>query len=461
MPIALTGTPPIVVRSWQAAPVSDTLLEAVRYKVTCRRPLCVRSEADEKKGTAICDLMQGERVSVLESRAETRPDGSVRCPIVDPVWMGWLTLTTKTKLANLEPAPAAAATRASTGDGNATKSAAADGAPPIELSDGVAIVVSGAAASHEAPSPSFDSAADGGPSSDDPEVRAVLAAAHPYATLGLPLQFTADLTGVRKAFRRVSLAVHPDKTSSPGADAAFRKAYGAFEALCDLEKQRRLLADLQQRAVRAAMSADLAEIQEAIDRAGIGDDDDEEEVEETDDDDDDDDTAGGEEWWRAATVAEMAAAADEAEGADMDALAATQAASTSGGAVDSVGWISAKKAMRLQRVDRAIFIDCRESDALGAGCLPGAFHVPMSAALRRGVVDTMGKPLIDAILTARKHALIVVYSEAATPFSRCRAFCRLLLHAGSQTVHPLRCRRLAGGVVGWKRKGGQLVVGAG
>ena len=439
--------------------------------MVCKRPLCVRSEVDEKKGGPICDLMPGERVWVLDSRAEARPDGSVRCTIVDPVWMGWLTLTTKANASNLVKLPAAAqppfaTTRRSddsskdTADGANGGGGGADGPnaadadlPPVELSDEVALVLSEGPWADDAPLPSEADAT----TVDDPEVRSVLVAANPYETLGLPLAFTTDLTGVRKAFRKISLTVHPDKSSHPQADAAFRKAYGAFEALCDLEKQRRLFADLHHQTVRATLSADLADIQDAVDRAGIGDEDeDEDENEDEDEDGADGGDAAGSEWWREASVAEMAAAADEAEGADMDALAAAQAVSASGGAVDSVGWISAKKAMRLQRVERAIFIDCREGDAFAKGHLPGAFHVPMSAALRRGVVETMGKSLIEAILTSKRHALIVVYSEAATPFSRCRAFCRLLLHAGSQTVHPLRCRRLADGMVGWKRRGGQV-----
>ena len=84
----------------QVVSTTDTSLHAVRYKVVCKRPLCVRSEVDERKGGPICDLMPGERVWVLDSRAEARPDGSVRCPIVDPVWMGWLTLTTMDGLAD-------------------------------------------------------------------------------------------------------------------------------------------------------------------------------------------------------------------------------------------------------------------------------------------------------------------------------------------------------------------------
>ena len=112
----------------------------------------------------------------------------------------------------------------------------------------------------------------------------------------------------------------------------------------------------------------------------------------------------------------------------------------------------------MQRADRAIFIDCREPADHAKGGVPGAYNVPMSLALGRrgGIVEAMGQKLIEALRLTKPHALLVVYSQAATPFSRDRAFCRLLLAAGHQTLHPLRLRRLRGGVVGWRRRGGDL-----
>ena len=155
----------------------------------------------------------------------------------------------------------------------------------------------------------------------------------------------------------------------------------------------------------------------------------------------------------------MDAAAEEAEGADMDALISRGQGGPSGvggGHVDDVRWVGTKTAIRMQRSQRAIFVDCREELDARTGSVPGAYHVPMSVALRRGVVEALGRPLIDALLTSRPHDLVIVYSQAATPFSRCRAFCRLLLRAGHQTLHPLRLRRLRGGVVGWRHRGGEL-----
>ena len=152
-------------------------------------------------------------------------------------------------------------------------------------------------------------------------------------------------------------------------------------------------------------------------------------------------------------------AAEEAEGADMDAyISMVRPTAGLGGTVEDVRWIGTRKAIGLHRVARAIFVDCREKGDVEAGAIPGSYHVPMSAALARrgGVVEAMGKALVDALLTSQRHALVVVYSNAATPFSRCRAFCRLLLSAAHQTLHPLRLRRLRGGVVGWRHRGGPL-----
>jgi hypothetical protein len=71
--------------------------------------------------------------------------------------------------------------------------------------------------------------------------------------------------------------------------------------------------------------------------------------------------------WRDASVAEMDMAAEEAEGADLDALISRSAAQSGahahslGGAVDDVRWIGTRKAIGLHRAGRAIFIDCREA----------------------------------------------------------------------------------------------------
>ena len=149
-------------------------------------------------------------------------------------------------------------------------------------------------------------------------------------------------------------------------------------------------------------------------------------------------------------------AAEEAEGAQYDRFAAAYVSDGLGGDVKDVKWIGIKKAMGLHAKERAIFIDCRERADYTQGGIPGAWHVPMSAVMRYGIVSVLGQDLIHTLLSAKRNSLIVVYSQVATPFSRCRAFCRWLLRAGHQTLPALRFRRLRGGVFGWEHKGGNV-----
>ena len=90
----------------------------------------------------------------------------------------------------------------------------------------------------------------------DRALERVFEAAHEFAVLGLPAEFTDDLAHIRKQYRKVSLSVHPDKNKHPQADAAFRKVYGAFETLSDLPQQRRLLQTLGRRVTAMPSSAD-------------------------------------------------------------------------------------------------------------------------------------------------------------------------------------------------------------
>lgn len=456
MPPRLVGSP---ITTCSRTPITSTAstttgapsqqLVATRWRLTCRRPLFVRSEVDERKGEPICDLMPGAHVDIVEQVA--RPDGSVRALIVDPVWFGWLTLSTKDGVANvapvakatMEPATAAAPAEPAPEASDAPAHAAAV-TPDVEaLPSSTALVIADQATVEDAP------VALDVTSGDDPEIERVLSATNEFETLDLAVAPVEDLAHVRKVFRHISLAVHPDKNPHPQATVAFRKVFGAFETLCDAGHQRRRLAELQERAARTVLSRELADIQAAVDGVGNGDEEDEDEDEALED----------VEWWREASVEEMDLAAEEAEGADMDALIPSlfaPAAHRAGGGVDDVRWIGTRKAIGLQRTERAIFIDCREAADVDLGVVPGAYHVPMGSALKRGVVEVMGKALVDALLTTRKHALVVVYSSIATPFSRCRAFCRLLLSAGHQTLHPLRLRRLRGGLAGWRRRGGEI-----
>lgn len=73
-------------------------------------------------------------------------------------------------------------------------------------------------------------------------------------------------------------------------------------------------------------------------------------------------------------------------------------------------------------------------------------------------MQVLGADRIHELLSSRAHELVIVYSSVATPFSRCRAFCRWLLRAGHATLPVARLRRLRGGVHGWSHFGGELVL---
>jgi hypothetical protein len=72
----------------------------------------------------------------------------------------------------------------------------------------------------------------------DAAVERVLNARHEFEVLRLPERWCGgDLSTVKRAYRKISASVHPDKNSHPQAVDAFRKVYGAFETLLDLKQQ--------------------------------------------------------------------------------------------------------------------------------------------------------------------------------------------------------------------------------
>ena len=129
-----------------------------------------------------------------------------------------------------------------------------------------------------------------------------------------------------------------------------------------------------------------------------------------------------------------------------------------GGSVDDVRWIGLGRARDLYDRGLALFIDCRADHAYLTGSIPGAHNVPMEVIGYAGIVDALGRELIHELLSARRNTLIIVTSQIATPFSRCRAFCRYLLRAGHQTLPAARFRRLRGGIFGWKHRGGPMTA---
>lgn len=128
-----------------------------------------------------------------------------------------------------------------------------------------------------------------------------------------------------------------------------------------------------------------------------------------------------------------------------------------GGNVDEVGWIGPEAALRMCAEGTAIFLDCRERWEYDIEHIQGAHSVPMREFVDFGLQGVAG-PWVSAVVQT-KHLTppvpIIIYSEVATPFSRCRALSRWLLRAGhSGTISAARLRRLRGGLFGWRHKRG-------
>ncbi|CEL97969.1 unnamed protein product [Vitrella brassicaformis CCMP3155] len=72
-------------------------------------------------------------------------------------------------------------------------------------------------------------------------VERVLSARSAYEVLELQPQWITDTDVVRKAYKRISLLVHPDKCTHPKASDAFRVVFGALQVLSDASEQERAL----------------------------------------------------------------------------------------------------------------------------------------------------------------------------------------------------------------------------
>ena len=237
-----------------------------------------------------------------------------------------------------------------------------------------------------------------------------------------------DLKAVKRAYRRASASVHPDKNAHPQAVDAFRKVYGAFETLLDLKQQWRLLFVLGK---LVGDEQSLFEL-EAEDEERF-------------------------EWWWQANVPELERQAAEAEGGEFEAIGEQWISDGKGDRVDDVAWVGPTTAMRLHEEGKAIFLDSRERWEYGIEHIRGAHSVPMREFVDLGLQGVAGPWISEVLRTkASEPAVpIIIYSEVATPFSRCRALSRWLLRAGhTGSISAARLRRLRGGIFGWRHHKG-------
>lgn len=264
----------------------------------------------------------------------------------------------------------------------------------------------------------------------DKAIERVFDARNDFEVLDLPAQLIEDKGILKRAYRKISLAVHPDKNQHPQAADAFRKTYGAFETLMDDRQMRRLLW------VLGKLDPD-AEEPFAFDE------DEEDELFQ---------------WWWEASVPEIEKQVAELEGQQLDEFGAMWISDGLGADVADVRWIGLAVAKRLHTEGKAIFVDVRDYVDFVAGHIEGAYSTPLPDMIDYGVVNIFmqaGQDLIPKMLR-RPKLPIIVYSEVATPFSRCRAWCRWLLRAGHKTIQAGQVRRLRGGIFGWRHKDGPI-----
>lgn len=261
----------------------------------------------------------------------------------------------------------------------------------------------------------------------DKAIERVFEAKNDFEVLDLPVQLTEDPGVLKRAYRKISLAVHPDKNTHPQSTDAFRKVYGAFETLMDFRQQRRMLWIM-------------GKLDSAYDDQVVFDEAEEDELFQ---------------WWWEATVPQLEKQAAEAEGMQLDEFGAMWISDGLGGNVEDVKWIGLETAKKLHLEGGAIFIDVRDRSDFADGHIADAWCTPLPEIIDFGLVNVFPPDLISKILRNRKLP-IIIYSEVATPFSRCRAFCRWLLRAGHVTLKAERLRRLRGGMFGWRHKQGPV-----
>jgi rhodanese-related sulfurtransferase len=261
----------------------------------------------------------------------------------------------------------------------------------------------------------------------DKAIDRVLEARNDFEVLDLPAQEIRELGTLKRQYRKISLAVHPDKNGHPQAADAFRKVYGAFETLMDARQQRRLLWIL-------------GKLDESAEEKVTFEEEEEDELFQ---------------WWWEASVPEIEKQAAEFEGQRYDDFGAMWISDGLGGNVEDVKWLGLETAKSLHREGGAIFIDCRDRPDFAVSHIEGAWCCPLPEWIEYGLAHAMPPDLISKIFANRKLP-IVIYSEVATPFSRCRALCRWLLRAGHKSLKAERLRRLRGGMFGWTHKNGPV-----
>lgn len=242
----------------------------------------------------------------------------------------------------------------------------------------------------------------------------VLAAVDEFDTLMLPLELHEDTAKVRSQYKKLSLLVHPDKSSHPEADAAFKKLFGAMQELTDLMRQRIAL----RRARRKATGRGSAMLEEK-------------------------------KWWEQATVDEMEKSFREMEKQyEQMGVFEFQKRSTKKqfGVEEERLWISPEEAKGLFDMDLAIFLDARDTSDVGVSHVCGAHSLPGHTMEQLANVE---RTAAYEVVVQNPEQSVIVYSDNGSRLSRCTNVAQAL----RRRVQADRVLRLTGGLNLWKRHG--------
>jgi len=243
----------------------------------------------------------------------------------------------------------------------------------------------------------------------DETVEWIISAIDEFETLLLPLELVEDLTKIRSQYKKLSKLVHPDKNKHPGANAAFKKLFGATEVLSNPIEQRMAL----RRARRKAAGEHVVE-------------------------------HNGENWWEQATVDEMEKTFREMEN-KFEKMGVFDYQKQSG-LDDERVWISPTDAKDLLERDLAIFLDSRDVTDFDVSHVRGAHSLPGHTMEQLFSIE---RTRAFQLVIQNPEQSVIVYSDNGSKMSRCTNVAQTL----RQRVRPERVLRLTGGLNAWKRSG--------
>ena len=211
----------------------------------------------------------------------------------------------------------------------------------------------------------------------DDAVKRVLEARNEFEVLGLPLEQASE-GAVKKAYRQVSLQVHPDKISHPRATDAFRKVFDSMKAVIEPARQKVRLEQL--RADPNAAAGEASELPAEF------------------------------RWWEGASVQDMEQSFRNLE-EFLEAKGAFGAEQ-----VDDNLWVEAAHAETLRQRGSCFFVDSRDLRDFEVSHVKDALALPGHT--MEQLQNLTHHPTVLALF-ASPASLVVVYSDNGSKMSRC------------------------------------------